>query len=320
MTSLQPSLVQRIDQVGQAMPRTTLLQLPDDTVELFAKLEYENPFGSSKDRSCLGILRGAASRAEIDDRSTIVESSSGNFAIALASFCRYLSLSFIPILDPNCNTMTRAQLQLLCDRVEQVEERDATGGFLLTRLDRVKALCEELDNTYWPNQYGNPDAALAHYALTGAELCTELPQLDYLFVGVSTGGTIAGLSQRVREDSPHTRVIAVDVEGSAVFGGPATTRHLPGLGSSLKSEFVAGAVIDDVVTVSEQNTVAGCRLLLRKHGLYAGGSTGTVYYAIQHYFKGHTGPPPRVAFLCVDRGNAYAETIFNDAWVRTVLG
>jgi cysteine synthase A len=140
-----------------------------------------------------------------------------------------------------------------------------------------------------------------------------------VFVGTSTGGTVAGLSRRVKETWPHARVVAVDAEGSAIFGGAPRIRHIPGLGSSITPPLIDHALIDDVVIVPERDTVRGCHELLSRHGLYAGGSSGTVYAAIGRYFAGHTGPRPTVLFLCADRGTGYADTIYNPSWVAEVF-
>lgn len=313
-------LLHRLDRIRRSMPETPMLQLEHDTVDLYGKLEFSNPNGSSKDRSAFWILKQAIERGDITERTTIVESSSGNFAISMASFCRALGITFVPVIDPNCNTATETYLRAVCGRVEKVTEPDGTGGFLSTRLARVTALRTELAPVYWPNQYGNTDAIMAHYRLTGGELCRALRRLDYMFVGVSTGGTIGGLSLRLKESYPGIQVIAVDAEGSAIFGGPPKRRRIPGLGSSITPELFDHALIDDVVMVPERDTVEGCHELLRRHGLYAGGSTGTVYAAINGFFAGHTGPRPTVAFLCADRGLAYADTIYNPIWVAELLG
>src|SRR5437867_2466749 len=102
--------------------------------------------------------------------------------------------------------------------VVKVEDRDDTGGFLKTRLQKVKELCATIPNAYWTNQYGNLDAIEAHYELTATEICADFDSLDYVFIGVSTAGTIAGVSRRLKEHYPNIRVIAVDTEGSAIFG------------------------------------------------------------------------------------------------------
>jgi N-(2-amino-2-carboxyethyl)-L-glutamate synthase len=249
----------------------------------------------------------------------VVESSSGNFALSLASFCRELRLDFVPVIDPNINDLTERTLRRMCQRVEKVRERDRTGGFLLSRLARVGDLLRQIDDAYWTDQYSNPAGAHGHYELTGTEIITQLDRIDYLFVGVGTGATINGLSRRVTEANPKVVVVAVDVVGSAIFGATPHRRLIPGIGSSIRPPLIEGAVIDEIMTVSEVEEVVGCRRLLREHGLYAGGSTGAVYSAIDRYFAGFRGKAPTVAFLCMDRGEPYRETIYDDGWVTEHL-
>ncbi|BAL90191.1 putative cysteine synthase [Actinoplanes missouriensis 431] len=302
---------------------TPVVRLDDDAVDLFAKLEFSNPNGSAKDRSAYWILKRGIERGEITEDTTVVESSSGNFALSMASFCRALGLSFIPVIDPNCNPATEGSLRALCDHVEKVTVPDEAGGYLRTRLDRVAQLRDQLKNAFWPDQYGSADAAEAHYALTGGEVLREFDELDYLFVGVGTGGTISGLSRRLKQRFPEVTVVAVDAVGSAIFGQEPAVRRIPGIGSSIVPGLLKSALIDDVQFVSELDTVAGCRQLMRRSGLYAGGSTGSVYAAIQRYFGARSesgGRKRSVLFLCADRGTAYAETVYNDAWVSKFLG
>lgn len=301
---------------------TPVLPLREDRLDLFTKLEYCNVNGSAKDRAALWILQRAVARGDVRTGTTVVESSSGNFAISLASYAAALGVRFVPVIDPHCNRSTEAFLRSMCPTVEKVGEPDGMGGYLRTRLTRVRELLAGEQAGYWPNQYGNTDAAEAHYRFTGAELCDAVPRLDYLFVGVGTGGTIAGLSHRVKETFPGCAVIAVDAVGSAIFGGPPAPRRIPGLGSGVVPPLVAQAIIDDVVLVPEPDAVAGCHELLGTHGLYTGGSTGSVYHAIRGYFADHPVPrrTPVVAFLCADRGNAYADTVYNPDWVRTLRG
>src|SRR5207244_5758063 len=159
--------------------------------------------------------------------------SSGNFAVALAAFTRLAGLRFIPVIDPNISATYESSLRRLCPTVVKVEERDDTGGFLKTRLQKVKELCATTPNAYWTNQYGNTDAMEAHYELTATEICADFDTLDYVFIGVSTAGTIAGVSRRLKEHYPDIQVIAVDTEGSAIFGGAPPNRHIPGIRSSI---------------------------------------------------------------------------------------
>jgi 2,3-diaminopropionate biosynthesis protein SbnA len=313
---VRPSLRQRLDLLRAAMPVTPVMQLPHDDIDLFAKIEYVNPTGSAKDRSAFWILKQAVDRGELMEGSTVVESSSGNFAISLASFCRTLQIPFVPVIDPYVNRTTEAFLRAACARVEKVTEPDGSGGYLRSRLSRVRELRDEIDGAYWPNQYANRDAAAAHHRFTGGELCMALGRIDHVFVGVSTGATIAGLSRRLKERDPRVRTVAVDAEGSAVFGQPAGRRRIPGLGSSIVPALLDEALVDDVEIVSESETVVGCHQLLREHGLFGGGSTGSVFTAIQRYFRRN--PPagrPTVVFICADNGAGYLDTVYNAGWV-----
>jgi cysteine synthase A len=309
------TLVARLERIGSRFAETPVIRLDHDRLRLFTKLEFRNPNGSVKDRSAYLILKRAAERGELAPGSTVVESSSGNFAISLAVLCRAIGVPFVPVIDPNTNTSTEQFLSAACDRVVKVAARDENGGFLRNRLARVCQLVSTLDDVYWPNQYENVDAADAHEITTGVELCRALDRIDYLFVGVGTGATITGLSRRVKRHRPRTKVIAVDVAGSVIFGDPPRDRHIPGIGSSIRPPLLDHALIDDVVIVPESTTVAACHELLRRHGLFAGGSSGSVYAAIQEYFGGYRGPPPSVVFLCADRGTAYAETVYAPGWL-----
>lgn len=279
-------------------------------IDLYAKLEFANGVGSIKDRPALWILKRAIERGQIGPETTIVESSSGNFACALSVFCAVLGLKFIPVIDPNISPVYETTLQCNCDTVVKVSVRDDTGGYLKTRLEKVRELLAANRDVYWPNQYENPDAMAAHYYLTGAEI-ERLP-LDYIFVGVSTGGTIAGVSQRLKERNPALRVVAVDAEGSVIFGGAPKKRALPGIGSSICPSLVRQARIDDIAIVPEDDAILACQTLLRRHGLFVGASTGSAYSAIESYFSLRRGKArPRVLFLCCDRGGAYLHNVFN---------
>lgn len=317
----QRKLVDRLASISKIIRETPVVPLQDPHITLFAKLEYLNGIGSVKDRPAFWILKRAVERGEIGPGTTIIESSSGNFACALAAFCKMLQLEFIPVIDPNISPYYESVLRSQCRRVVKVDVRDDIGGFLKTRLDTVQELGKVVPDSYWPNQYGNPDGMAAHYHLTGEEILRDVPHLDYVFLGVSSAGTVAGVSQRIRKESPNVRIIAVDAEGSGIFGQPPQTRWIPGLGSSIAPPLLCHARIDEVMIVPEVDTVEACHQLLQVHGLFVGGSSGTVYSAIQRYFAGETRRTrPRVLFLCCDRGTAYLHNIYDDHWARWRAG
>jgi N-(2-amino-2-carboxyethyl)-L-glutamate synthase len=310
-----PSLITRLEQLRKTLRPTPHVRLAVEGMDLFAKLEFLNPVGSIKDRPAYWILKRAAERGAICDETTVIESSSGNFAAALAAFTRLIGLKFIPVIDPNISGTYEWFLRRTCSAVVKVEDRDDTGGFLKTRLRMVQRLCATTPNAFWTNQYANPDAVEAHYQLTAGEICAEFASVDYVFIGVSTGGTIAGMSRRLKERYPGVRIIAVDAQGSAIFGDAPRKRHIPGIGSSIVPPLLSHAMIDDVVLIPERETVAACRELLLTHGLFAGGSSGTVFAAVKRYATRMRGPTrPTVLFVCADRGTPYLDTVFDPAW------
>jgi 2,3-diaminopropionate biosynthesis protein SbnA len=308
-------LATRLELLRNTLRPTPHVPLCMDGMNLFAKLEYVNPVGSIKDRAAYWILKRAAERGEICEETTVIESSSGNFASALAAFTHLLGLRFIPVIDPNISATYESFLRRMCPTVVKVEDRDDTGGFLKTRLQMVKHLCAKTPNAYWTNQYGNLDAVEAHYELTAGEICADFDSLDFVFIGVSTAGTIAGVSRRLKERYPKVRVIAVDTEGSVIFGGAPRKRHIPGVGSSIVPQLLSYAEIDDVVLISERQTVEACQELLTTHGLFVGGSSGTAFAAIKRHAARMSGSRrPTVLFLCADRGTPYLDTVFDPAW------
>src|SRR6184192_501620 len=313
----RPSLVTRLEQLGKMLRPTPHVPLAVEGMNLFAKLEYVNPVGSIKDRPAYWILKRAAERGDICDETTVIESSSGNFAAALAAFTHLIGLRFIPVIDPNISSTYESFLRRICPTVVKVEDRDDTGGFLKTRLQMVKHLCATIPSAYWPNQYGNPDAMEAHYELTAGEICADFDSLDYVFIGVSTAGTIAGVSRRLKERYPKIRIIAVDAEGSVIFGGTPRKRHIPGIGSSIVPPLLSHARIDDVVLIPEYETVEACRELLTTHGLFVGGSSGTAFAAVKRYAaRMALSERPTVVFVCADRGTPYLDTVFDPTWAR----
>src|SRR5262245_46187935 len=312
----QPAtLIKRLEELRKTLRPTPHVPLVMEGMNLFAKLEYVNPIGSIKDRAAYWILKRAAERGEISDETTVIESSSGNFAVALAAFTHLLGLKFIPVIDPNISPTYESFLRRLCPSVVKVELRDDTGGFLKTRLQMVNRLCDAVPNSYWTNQYTNPDAVEAHYELTASEICGDFACLDYVFLSVSTAGTIAGMSRRLKERYPKVRIIAVDAEGSVIFGGKPGKRHIPGIGSSIVPPLLSHASIDDIVLISESEAVEACRELLTTHGLFVGGSSGTAFAAVKRYApRMSQAKRCTVLFLCADRGTPYLDTVFDATW------
>lgn len=309
-------MLDKLDKISDLIGNTPVKQLCNKSINLYAKLEFLNMTNSIKARTAFYILRSAIKRGEVTQNTTLVESSSGNFAVAMATICRYMGLKFISVIDGNINKITEKLLNSIAYKVIKVIERDNTGGFLLNRLKTVQDMLRN-PNMYWTNQYNNNENFCAHYYGTGEELVKEFNHLDYAFIGVGTGGTIAGVSQKLKEKFRNIKIIAVDTKGSVIFGGDPQRRYIPGIGSSIRPKLVKKAIIDEVMIIPEIETVRGCHKLLNEYGIFAGGSSGTTFIAVNKYFeKKKLDYTPNIVFLCPDAGLPYIDTIYNSEWVN----
>jgi cysteine synthase A len=308
-----------LDKVGNT-PLITIQMEGLTNINLGIKLESYNPTGSVKDRAAAYILKKLLSNGSIDRDTTIIESTSGNFGVALSAYCRRYGLKFIAVVDPNITAMNE---MLICSSGAQlikVTQPDKHGGYLLSRIQRVRELEREIENSYWINQYENPLNAEAYYHSLGKEICFQSDEIDYIFLGVSSGGTITGVSRKIKENFPEAKVVAVDVEGSVIFGRPSRKRHIPGIGSSMVPRILADAFIDEIVITDEVATVRACYELLQKHGIFAGGSSGTVLAGIRQFFGSKVfARPVSVVTVFPDRGERYYDTIYNQDWCAGIM-
>jgi 2,3-diaminopropionate biosynthesis protein SbnA len=297
-------------------PAVALRRLfPDPDVEVIAKLELLNPGGSMKDRSARHIVEAGLREGSIEPGNRLIESSSGNFGIALAIAARIYDLRFTCVVDPKTTQANVAILRGLGADVEIVTQRDHAGGYLHSRISRVEELLAMTPGAIWVNQYANDRNWEAYYRGTGAELNEQLVHPPgFLFAAVSTTGSILGCARRLRERFPDLRVIAVDAVGSVIFGAPPGPRELPGIGSSRVPELCRTEEIDEVVHVDDVDAALGCRELLLAEGIFAGASTGAVVSAIARTLP-RLPRPCRVVTIFPDRGDRYLDLVYDDDWL-----
>ncbi|OAB45223.1 2,3-diaminopropionate biosynthesis protein SbnA [Paenibacillus glacialis] len=290
-----------------------------ESFDVFGKLEMMNLGGSSKDRSALNMIREAIKRGELHDNSVVIESSSGNLGISLAHVCRYLGLRFICVVDPRTTEQHKAIIRSFGGEIDLVTHKDVeTAEFLPARIRRVNELLRDIPHSYWTNQYGNPDNYRAHELTTMPEIMNTLGNIDYLFCGVSTCGTIRGCVEYIRNNKLTTRIVAVDAEGSIIFGGEKGPRHFPGLGAGIVPALYHPDIADMVIHVSDKACVNGCLDLVHYESIMAGASSGGVIAAIQQM-----APSIPLGSTCVailpDRGERYLNTVYSPAWVEHEL-
>lgn len=302
---------------------TPIINLNDkelNNIVLYIKMESYNPTGSVKDRAAKYIIDKIIDLGLINKDTTIIESSSGNFGIALSAYCKSKGLKFFCVIDPLISEANEMLIKKFSTQVIKVEERDKNGAYLLNRIKKVEEILMQIPNSYWVNQYANKYNYEAYYYTLGDEICKEINNIDYVFVGVSSGGTITGISKKIKEVYPDAKIIAVDIVGSVIFGGEPKKRYIPGIGSSKVPEILRYALIDQVIAINECDVVKECNNLLLQHKIFAGGSSGAVFAAIKKYFSGKSFiKKPNVVTLFADRGDRYVNTVYSDLWCEKFI-
>jgi cysteine synthase len=236
--------------------------------------------------------------------------------VGLAFLCQERGYRFMAVIDPKSTLENRRKMQSFGAELKLVDQQNESGGYLLCRLQTVQELCKTSSQYVWTNQYTNPANPRAHYLSTGPEIFKQMGgRIDAIFIAVSTGGTLAGVGQYLREVSPLTKIFAVDAEGSTIFGGKSKPRKLNGIGSSRRSSFISPEFYDTHILVTDQEAFALCRHLHAMTGIKVGGSSGAALHACTEYLAKHP-EMTDVVCLCPDTGENYGSTIFDDAWMR----
>lgn len=310
------SVPELLDIVGS----TPIVQLRNLTSsghgQLVAKLEYTNPGGSLKDRPAWHIVQQAERRGMLRPGATIIESSSGNFGIALAMIGASRGYRVIAIVDPKVTPTNRSLLEAFGAEIIVVDEIDDSGSYHKTRIALANRLHREIPGSFRPDQCFNPLNADSHYHFTARELLAQTGRrLAAVVCTVSTGGQLGGIARYLKCHAPGVAVIGVDVHGSTVFGGTAHSYLTPGVGLSWTPANLDLSLVDAVYKVTDDDAYLGCRTLVRAEGVLAGVSTGgALMVALAEAMR--RPPHQQVAFLASDRGERYLATAFNDDWIR----
>ncbi|MEU7581484.1 2,3-diaminopropionate biosynthesis protein SbnA [Streptomyces sp. NPDC041068] len=287
---------------------------------LHLKCEGFNFAGSIKLKAAAAMVEQAEESGVLGPDSILVESSSGNLGVALSMIAANKGYRFLCVTDSRCNLTTRQMMQALGAEVVTVEQPYAEASFLAARLEHVRRLCESDTRYVWLNQYTNAYNWIAHQRTTAPAIDRQFPDLDVLFVGAGTTGTLMGCARYFRESGRPVTVVAVDTVGSVTFGGPARTRMIPGLGAGVRPELLDLSYVDDVVMVPEIETVRTCHRLASA-GFLFGGSTGTVVAGAQRWLAAHRPDSEATAVaISPDLGERYLETLYQESWVNEAYG
>jgi N-(2-amino-2-carboxyethyl)-L-glutamate synthase len=287
---------------------------------LHVKVEGFNFAGSVKLKAAVSMVDAMERDGVLLPGGVLVESSSGNLGIALSLVAASRGYGFICVTDSRCTMTARQYMRAMGTDVHVVAQPHPQDGFLGARLRYVRQLCRANPSYVWLNQYASPANWRAHQQTTGPEILRGFPDIDVLFVGAGTTGTLMGCARFFREAKPSVRIVAIDAVGSVTFGTPSEPRLIPGLGTSVRPPVLDESFVDDVVHVTETATVQACRSLARA-GFMLGGSTGTVVSGALSWLTDHRSLGELVAVaISPDLGEKYLDTIYRDQWVTDTYG
>jgi N-(2-amino-2-carboxyethyl)-L-glutamate synthase len=286
---------------------------------LFLKCEGFNFAGSVKLKPAAEMVDAAEQAGLLTPRSVLVESSSGNLGVALSMIAASKGYRFLCVTDSRCNLSTRLLMEALGGTVHLINEPDPVIGFLGARLKYVRALCASDERYVWLNQYANPGNWRSHYLKTAPAIARSFPDLDVLFVGAGTTGTLMGCARFFRTWRRPVRIVAVDTVGSVTFGGAPGRRMIPGLGTSVRPKLLDESYVDEVLHIAEADTIRACHRLART-GFLFGGSTGTVVSGALDWLARHARPGLTAVAIAPDLGERYLDTIYQAKWVQDLYG
>ncbi len=296
----------------QMIGRTPLLELTrveqqySLKAQLYAKLEYLNPAGSAKDRAAKFMLDDAEARGVLTADSVIIEPTSGNTGIGLASVAAARGYRVL-IVMPDSMSMERRFL-MKAYGAELVLTDGALG--MTGAIKKAEELAREIPHGFIPGQFVNPANWKAHYETTGPEIWDDLEgQVDVFVAGVGTGGTITGAGRYLKSKNPRLQVVAVEPDASPVLSGEKAGKHgIQGIGGGFVPEILDTKVYDEIIRVKDEDAYEAGRLMGRREGVLVGISSGAALWAAVQVAKRPEMAGKRIVVLMPDTGDRYLST------------
>lgn len=297
---------------SQLIGNTPLLELKGIEEKLglkakvLAKLEYFNPAGSVKDRAALYMINDAEERGVLKEGSVIIEPTSGNTGIGLASVAAARGYRAI-IVMPDTMSVERRML-MTAYGAELVLSPGAEG--MKGAIALAEKLASEIEGSFIPGQFVNPANARAHYETTGPEIVRDTDgKVDIFVAGVGTGGTVTGTGKYLKEVNPKVQVVAVEPADSPVLSeGKSGPHKLQGIGAGFVPDVLDTEVYDSVSTVTTDEAFEAARLMGSKEGVLVGISSGAALYAAIELAKNEENEGKNIVVLLPDTGDRYLST------------
>ena len=301
----------------QLIGKTPLLELTHIEAEqqlgakLLAKLEYLNPAGSVKDRIGKAMIDDAEAKGILKPGSVIIEPTSGNTGIGLASVAAARGYRIIIVMP---ETMSVERRQIMQAYGAELVLTDGTKG-MKGAIEKADELAREIPNSFVPGQFVNPANPKAHYESTGPEIWEDTDgKVDIFVAGVGTGGTLTGTGRYLKERNPHIKVVAVEPASSPVLSkGVAGSHKIQGIGANFVPQVLDTKIYDEIITVDNDDAFAAGKLVGRKEGILVGISAGAAVWAAMELAKRPENVGKNIVVLLPDTGDRYLSTpLFHD--------
>ena len=301
----------------QLIGKTPLLKLTHIEAEqqlgakLLAKLEYLNPAGSVKDRIGKAMIDDAEAKGILKPGSVIIEPTSGNTGIGLASVAAARGYRIIIVMP---ETMSVERRQIMQAYGAELVLTDGTKG-MKGAIEKADELAREIPNSFVPGQFVNPANPKAHYESTGPEIWEDTDgKVDIFVAGVGTGGTLTGTGRYLKERNPHIKVAAVEPAASPVLSkGVAGPHKIQGIGAGFVPQVLDTKIYDEIITVDNDDAFAAGKLVGRKEGILVGISAGAAVWAAMELAKRPENVGKNIVVLLPDTGDRYLSTpLFHD--------
>ena len=268
---------ENIEQMIGNTPMLCCSSLCDGGANIYAKLEYKNPFGSVKDRVALSMIRDAERKGILREGSVIVEPTSGNTGIALSAIARYEGYKAIIVMPDSMSMQRRRLMESYGATLVLTEGRLGMAG----AIEKARRIAEETPGSFIPYQFENEANPLAHYTTTGPEIYAQMEgKVDIFVASVGTGGTITGIGKYLKEKNPNVEIVAVEPAESAVMsGGRAGPHKIQGIGAGFIPKVMDMGLLDRIICVSGEDAINRAAQVSEKLGAFVGISSGANAHA-----------------------------------------